>query len=320
MVRQEITATTLKGETAAQTGLLNLVCDVVVELDQDLHIIEDAPKLSALLTLGGRTRSLKGAKLQDFMPAEEDKQRFEQRLLEPAADNDFGEGQGYSDFLPGALPVKMLDSLGNNLSVELFYSQCKYLGQRRFFIGLREQMYEPIGDLEGFARKKKKKHGSRRRNAASASTDAEASAEESEASSSNGSGDSDLDPSELGGSSSNLQPGRLIAPSWKRITDKGKNMVVVRALEKCNIRLGRKCCAWHAAISDMKTTLDRFEGYSCARGFTVVGDWQCAQCLAMESRQPGDDNEIGIGQGVQGCSTCSHYGRLLQQSGGRVQL
>jgi len=317
-VRQEITATMLQGENNSLSMLLTLMCDVVVEVNEDLCIVDDSPKLSALLTLGGRTKSLKGAKLQDFMPSEEDRQNFQQRLLEPMRSD--GMSEDIAGFLPGALPVKMLDSLGNSLTMEIYYTQCNRLSQRRFFLGLREYTDEPIRKLKGFPRRKNKRESRRaeraRRHSQMTQSESAASSAQIEGDSLSGSNSSDpelSDPAPEDEDHDVPQLGGLMNPLWEPTTEKGKLLIVINALKRCNILVGQSwCCPWHAAVGAMKEMLTKLKGVSCATGFTAEGDWQCGQCKLLDSVQ--DSRATETDEERITCRMCSFHGMLRQRS------
>jgi len=327
--RQKVVAASLEGQSRALTLLLKLMCDIVVELDRDLCLVEDSPQLSAFFTLGGRRTSLKGSKLQEFMTAEEDRRHFERRLLDPAGSESGVEGR--DDLLPGALPVKMRDSMGNILDMELFYVQCDILGDTRFFLGLREQAYEPISQLKHFARQTTRRRR-RSRQAGEGGVLGEAEAEQEEAvegTSANAEENSTVGSSEweqdLSGSGSGSeadgsapQQGWLMNPSWRPVEQKGKVLVLIRALEKCNLFVEPTwCCSWHAAVADMKATLRKLEGFECAAGFGVKGAWQCSRCLLAEDSQQDVDRSCSAAAEV--CSICA-YARSLRCRFTRVSL
>eukprot|EP00449_Zooxanthella_nutricula_P000781 CAMPEP_0198503630 /NCGR_PEP_ID=MMETSP1462-20131121/10019_1 /TAXON_ID=1333877 /ORGANISM="Brandtodinium nutriculum, Strain RCC3387" /LENGTH=365 /DNA_ID=CAMNT_0044232763 /DNA_START=159 /DNA_END=1252 /DNA_ORIENTATION=+ len=84
--------------TGAMARLLELMCDVVVELDEKCHVAEPAPKLSALLMLDPR-RTLHGQPFGEFMPFQEDACRFESLALASL--------QGPSGSMPGAMSATL---------------------------------------------------------------------------------------------------------------------------------------------------------------------------------------------------------------------
>jgi len=302
-------AATLEGQSRALTRLLNLMCDIVVELDRDLCLVEDSQHLSAFLTLGGRTTSLKGSKLQEFMAAEEDKQHFEQRLLGPMESESVSEA--HSELLPGALPVKMRDSMGNILNMELFYTPCDILGQRRFFLGLREQADEPISQLPNFVRRQRRRSRSRRAVRAAGLARDSSAEQSSSVESSQSEQDLESEGSETGDSDV-LQRVQLLDPRWQPVGEKGRILALLRALQKCNVRVKpTRCCPWHAAVASMKEVLSKFAGYQCVNDFTVAGNWQCACCFSVEhSQQDGETSPVTAPEVCSLCNTKSSHRRV----------
>lgn len=74
-VRVDVETKDLRDESSGLSNLLDLVCDVVVVLDEDLRIKGNNSRFSAMVMLHGR--SVEGVRLQDYMPSEEDKEAFE---------------------------------------------------------------------------------------------------------------------------------------------------------------------------------------------------------------------------------------------------
>jgi len=124
----------LKQQNVAMTRLLDLLCEVTVELDTSLRITHAAPKLSAMLMLGVHP-SLQGMLLQEFMPVEEDRRRFE-----TFAQSSLRE-------LSGTMPSAMYVTLrgpGAFLQVEIFCVQFQNVkGASHLFIGVREISEQP---------------------------------------------------------------------------------------------------------------------------------------------------------------------------------
>ena len=66
VMRQGVNAKACKIEQSAVFMLLEMVCDVVLSLDSNLQIIDDAPRSAAMLMLE-TTRSFQGMELRHFM-------------------------------------------------------------------------------------------------------------------------------------------------------------------------------------------------------------------------------------------------------------
>eukprot|EP00445_Apocalathium_hangoei_P014472 CAMPEP_0203878844 /NCGR_PEP_ID=MMETSP0359-20131031/23350_1 /ASSEMBLY_ACC=CAM_ASM_000338 /TAXON_ID=268821 /ORGANISM="Scrippsiella Hangoei, Strain SHTV-5" /LENGTH=201 /DNA_ID=CAMNT_0050798133 /DNA_START=121 /DNA_END=723 /DNA_ORIENTATION=+ len=144
--RNVVRAKMLHGEIAAMKRLLNLSCDVAAELDDGLCIVEPVPRLMAMLTLDYRQRSMQGVTLQQFMPHEEDRCRFESVLQASGGD---GETPGLE---AGALHATLRASGGTLLEVEIFYVRFSALDNRgHYLVGIREfsSDHQPLPQLVG---------------------------------------------------------------------------------------------------------------------------------------------------------------------------
>jgi len=149
--REMITRKMLLGENSATATLLNLMCDVVVELDANLKLVRQAPKLEAMLAL----HSTRAATLQQYMPNEVDQSRFQDVLCPEGLQGDVS-----MSYEPGALHSTLRDSWGNHISVEMFYIQ--FRGPDlclRTFVGLREFADQQLSDLPSFPPKRKHSRG-----------------------------------------------------------------------------------------------------------------------------------------------------------------
>jgi len=123
--KQTIECLNAKSRNSATTSLLEGVCDVVLELDASMNIIWNSPKLASLLMLS-HGRSVQNISLQEFMPDKDDQQRLADNLLSCSHE-------------AGALSVKMQDSMGSKLQVELFYMTFDSLDEQvHHMVGIRE--------------------------------------------------------------------------------------------------------------------------------------------------------------------------------------
>mmetsp|Transcript_134538 Transcript_134538/g.429710 ORF Transcript_134538/g.429710 Transcript_134538/m.429710 type:complete len:577 (+) Transcript_134538:120-1850(+) len=116
-----------QGQHSAVTSLLNMVCDAVVELDDDLRMAGDCPALSTAL-FRGQTKGLCGQLLKEFVFG---------------ADQVHFEDQISSQDTPAAAAkmfhVRLSDSWGNAVPMELFHVPFSGMGEEpRHLIGLRE--------------------------------------------------------------------------------------------------------------------------------------------------------------------------------------
>eukprot|EP00928_Gymnodinium_smaydae_P063185 TRINITY_DN4684_c0_g2_i2.p1 TRINITY_DN4684_c0_g2~~TRINITY_DN4684_c0_g2_i2.p1 ORF type:complete len:525 (-),score=46.58 TRINITY_DN4684_c0_g2_i2:458-2032(-) len=147
--RTHIAATRLHGEAEASSRLLDLMCDTVVELDNDRCMSAHSPKLSALVALN-ETIDTKGFKLQRFMPLVEDKERFEDVLVASC-----GKQKGS---FPSATHATLRDSFGSHFRVELYCVAFRDIDDHdRFYVGLQESRDVPLAELKRFKRAKKRR-------------------------------------------------------------------------------------------------------------------------------------------------------------------
>eukprot|EP00933_Yihiella_yeosuensis_P061072 TRINITY_DN6389_c0_g4_i1.p1 TRINITY_DN6389_c0_g4~~TRINITY_DN6389_c0_g4_i1.p1 ORF type:complete len:638 (-),score=80.90 TRINITY_DN6389_c0_g4_i1:271-2184(-) len=122
---------------SSQTGyravskLLASICDVVLEIDHNLVIAEDASKLASML-LHSRGKSMKGLKITEFMTSDADKEAFETLLRSTASG-----GEATSSH---PMQLRMRDSTSTSLEVEVFHTLVQDLDSKKgsFVIGIRE--------------------------------------------------------------------------------------------------------------------------------------------------------------------------------------
>eukprot|EP00929_Paragymnodinium_shiwhaense_P064236 TRINITY_DN32165_c0_g1_i1.p1 TRINITY_DN32165_c0_g1~~TRINITY_DN32165_c0_g1_i1.p1 ORF type:complete len:752 (+),score=79.02 TRINITY_DN32165_c0_g1_i1:192-2447(+) len=121
-VKADTTAATMR---IACRGLLDHLCDAVLDLDLELRISAECSRLSSMLLKSGNN-SLEGAKLSDWMP-EASARRF----------GDVLQGAGGSAAPEvGTLDVAFKDLLGKVLRVEAFYIRLAW--ESRYLVGLRK--------------------------------------------------------------------------------------------------------------------------------------------------------------------------------------
>lgn len=273
--RREIESKTLSGERSAMGELLNLVCDVVVELDGDLRIEHHAPKFAAFVTLQAH-KDVQGMKLQQFMPFQEDSERFETSL------------RACTDGATGALHTTMRDSLSNKVQVEIFYVHfhdpdlsCHYfVGVREFTDLASPSALSPAGAFSN----RSSRHKSTHPHARSSPTRPSEVGEETKSG-----GSLNEDTSSLGTSlhtTSTLSATGtkgLRIPHMKQTLDPAKDMMLADLVLHWNFCTRMTtCCPWHSSLMELKRSLRRLEGRSCSKQFgadflkEVV--YQCEAC------------------------------------------
>eukprot|EP00928_Gymnodinium_smaydae_P029655 TRINITY_DN22276_c0_g1_i1.p1 TRINITY_DN22276_c0_g1~~TRINITY_DN22276_c0_g1_i1.p1 ORF type:complete len:551 (-),score=46.71 TRINITY_DN22276_c0_g1_i1:278-1930(-) len=110
-VEAEVQACASNNQRCATQTLLDLICDSVIELDADLVITDHFPTLSNLL-LRGFGRSMKGMRLQQFMPLEDESSRFEAVI---------GGASRSGHSAANLLHVRLRDSNGTLIPVQFFH-------------------------------------------------------------------------------------------------------------------------------------------------------------------------------------------------------
>lgn len=314
--RRDVVAVALKGETDALTTLLNWVCEVVVDLDAELRICEDAPRLAGMLMLGSRRQKLRGSLLQDFMPFSDDRSKFEQQIL--------AEGAGESSAV-GAMHVKLSDSLSNHISVEIFYVHYLDLGgKKRLRLGIREFADNFVSELRGPTnqpqqRRRKRKHvfrgtqpvtvGCPLQNPSaavcvegpSASSDEESksasASEEEEEESSTGA------PSASNGAQRRRAAGGAALDLPSPTTQKAKATMIAEAMSMWHTpSTPDACCEFHRGVAQVQAVVRKMEKYTCASGGGISSyDAQCTECgvlMAWDGRRTDSRSRM------QTCGVC----------------
>eukprot|EP00927_Polykrikos_kofoidii_P052249 TRINITY_DN46032_c0_g1_i1.p1 TRINITY_DN46032_c0_g1~~TRINITY_DN46032_c0_g1_i1.p1 ORF type:complete len:619 (-),score=78.51 TRINITY_DN46032_c0_g1_i1:43-1899(-) len=115
----------------AVTVLLDITCDAAIELDEDLRIVDDSPKLAATL-LHGADRSCKGTEFPYFIERG-DKDIFTRQAM--------GRARTMEHFQTAVdvLQLAMRDGLNHSLPMEVFLFSCSGFRDRAgYVVGVRE--------------------------------------------------------------------------------------------------------------------------------------------------------------------------------------
>eukprot|EP00928_Gymnodinium_smaydae_P075209 TRINITY_DN5820_c0_g2_i1.p1 TRINITY_DN5820_c0_g2~~TRINITY_DN5820_c0_g2_i1.p1 ORF type:complete len:501 (-),score=27.63 TRINITY_DN5820_c0_g2_i1:343-1779(-) len=125
--------------SCALKSVLGSICDVVLELDDEMRIIDSAQSL-ALMLMRRSSRSLQGSHVKDFLTDENDVEKFKK----------FARSNSSEGFLP-IVPfhTRLKDRLGNNIDVEIFQCPFRYslTNKDRYIVGVRE-----FGDISSAGR------------------------------------------------------------------------------------------------------------------------------------------------------------------------
>eukprot|EP00928_Gymnodinium_smaydae_P098177 TRINITY_DN9079_c0_g1_i1.p1 TRINITY_DN9079_c0_g1~~TRINITY_DN9079_c0_g1_i1.p1 ORF type:complete len:683 (+),score=57.13 TRINITY_DN9079_c0_g1_i1:59-2107(+) len=126
---QETYISSLKIENSASLSLLDLVCDVVVQLDNKLNIKHDSRAFKAMLMKTGGSTT-KGLPFTHFIADQQERQKFERHLL---------AAQSAPEGNVGTFRTMFTDSLRNCLHAEMFYVPVQMdVNVTHFLIGVRE--------------------------------------------------------------------------------------------------------------------------------------------------------------------------------------
>jgi len=276
---QRATALMLRGESSAMRRLLELVCDVVVGLNTELEITEPAPRLGAMISMDPR-RSMQGARLQDYMAADEDKTRFEQLLIAAQSDT---EGA-----LPGAMHTTFRDSSGSKLSAEVFYVKFTALdGRCRFLAGIQETENAralPIGEL--------------RPSAASASLDSEG----------DDSAPDNEDRVTQSVSSADSGAKQLMNPDFRRTSRHAQDVSLLGAMMTWNLSVRSiSCCPFHLYLVEAHKVLSRLRSLQCKPHFRPQWMTQCEACGLFAPWDAEDAPPMGGKAPGLSCSGCGAF-------------
>jgi len=128
-IHQEIQFGILKSENSASMSLLDMVCDVVVELSSDMKIVQDSRAMAALLMRSSGT-SVAGRPFCDFLPDDADRRSLAECL------SALGTGP---EAAVGSCRVHLSDSLGNRVGAEIFHVRVTiHDDEYRYILGIRE--------------------------------------------------------------------------------------------------------------------------------------------------------------------------------------
>jgi len=285
----------LHGKKSAMNSLLELMCDVVVEVDSDLKIAEESPRLAAMLTPGSRS-AVKNTCLEKFMPFDEDKDKYKSQLRVEGGLN------------AGVLHVKMRDSMSNLISVDLYYVQCSHNEDKKhFLIGLRESADIQIAAMKGSSKPRKKKPAEAQSSSSGSSPriqnqestmhhDAEGirapiqiGAKDCSEDASCGTRNISLGlsgtQSWASGKMSEFIPrqlplqGGLLRRDLNATQDAGFTLSLISAMSRWNFKIPKEsCCPVHAAIEALQDYAAVLKSYPCSQEFGPKGSTQCQRC------------------------------------------
>jgi len=130
---KEVEVERARSEKSAVMALLNTMSDAVVELDENLQIVGDAPQLGCMLLHGEGRRPLGETRFDQFAATPTDAQKFMESISRISVD---------VEPVANGFHMNLRDSLHNVIGVEVYHvcKPCKAGESRRHLIGVREHV------------------------------------------------------------------------------------------------------------------------------------------------------------------------------------
>eukprot|EP00930_Biecheleria_cincta_P069210 TRINITY_DN56983_c0_g1_i1.p1 TRINITY_DN56983_c0_g1~~TRINITY_DN56983_c0_g1_i1.p1 ORF type:complete len:552 (+),score=64.82 TRINITY_DN56983_c0_g1_i1:92-1747(+) len=300
-ISEEVEAEKVRREKSAGKTLLNIVCDVMVEVDEDLKFVGDSVAFRSLLLLS--SKSLEGMQFDDYISDSDEKDRFRKHLL---ASQLTGEHAA-------SMLLEMRDSMGTAISIELFNVSFQLeSGSWHHLLGVREFTdAQPItsdqttGELSDTIIAEANAERIERRARARATKSRKGTSSSSEASS--GAIDSLQSNNRLRGQVRGA-PGHAY-PDLFPTTSLVHDASAVHAMLSWNLLVPRTmCCPFHTYTRELKKTVQRLETLRCIDNFpshrppdhvfqcqtcgylddcneTTASPWRCLVCNADQYTQ-----------------------------------
>lgn len=124
---------------------MQVLCDVVVDLDQNLVMKEHCPKLAIMLMQSAST-STQGCAFSDILAGGEDQRSFEQIVVSSA-------DQG-ADLSPSVFSINVRDSVGNSIRTVVHHIPYRNIvGHVHHLVGLSEDSAGPASAAAALERK-----------------------------------------------------------------------------------------------------------------------------------------------------------------------
>eukprot|EP00928_Gymnodinium_smaydae_P001999 TRINITY_DN10709_c0_g1_i4.p1 TRINITY_DN10709_c0_g1~~TRINITY_DN10709_c0_g1_i4.p1 ORF type:complete len:543 (-),score=62.33 TRINITY_DN10709_c0_g1_i4:354-1982(-) len=260
-VRQEVDIAKLQIDNSASASLLDLVCDVVLELSDRFRIVRDSRTLAAfLMRMSGS--SLEGMMFTEFISDELAKHDFEERMRSSTS----SEGK------VGTFSTTLSDNLGNHIGAEIFFVKIQMdVDCCHYMLGIRESreaasirtIPEPNRDTQACKKRKPLQFIGTPSNS---------------------------DRSALEGRSApppSLMRRRLSYPHLVPTTNLARSMSLSFCMSTWNISIkGTDCCEFHAYVNASKKVLNELRRKRCQSDFppsqTLKG-MQCQKCGIIQA-------------------------------------
>eukprot|EP00930_Biecheleria_cincta_P008736 TRINITY_DN11027_c0_g2_i4.p1 TRINITY_DN11027_c0_g2~~TRINITY_DN11027_c0_g2_i4.p1 ORF type:complete len:590 (+),score=73.83 TRINITY_DN11027_c0_g2_i4:119-1888(+) len=280
-LRLDIDAANQRAEKSASMLLLDMVCDVIVELTSDLTITHDSRGFAALL-MRSSGKPVTSLPFCDFIFNEVDRVMFMDKIS--------ALRMGPEETV-GTCRVSLSDSLCNHVKVEMFFVKvCVDEGELRYIIGIRE-FTDEIPSMQSFQKKTQKSKTARQVTGNGTppmlehvSFDTALAKHESQAGHADEAGQTSPETQsahvEVPEKNDNLHFAKL-APS--RV--EAQSATILMTMGSWNCKVPRTtCCSYHAYAMDAKIAVRRLLQHECMDGFPLhsPSGVQCQQCGMLQ--------------------------------------
>eukprot|EP00928_Gymnodinium_smaydae_P097032 TRINITY_DN8694_c0_g4_i1.p1 TRINITY_DN8694_c0_g4~~TRINITY_DN8694_c0_g4_i1.p1 ORF type:complete len:569 (-),score=39.29 TRINITY_DN8694_c0_g4_i1:596-2233(-) len=276
-------------ENDALTTFLENSYDVTLTLNADSLLEGDSTRFAAMV-MADPARPLQGSEIQEFMPFEEDRERFNDQLR---CKHVFGK--------PGVicLSVYMRDALGGLFSVEIVGVAFRKIDQTvRYRLGIREVAdlhLTPLRRLRHSTVEGKKKHKRSRRSARAQGTPPSALSSSFDSDCSDGQNEL----IDIALTDESVKPINLAVPTMKETTSVAKLSTAIALLRTWNFDASRSpCCLLHAGLPALKQTVDILSRGACQDRFQLDVSSQCEACGLLGTL---DESQKCTHCGVENC-------------------
>eukprot|EP00928_Gymnodinium_smaydae_P060816 TRINITY_DN4462_c0_g5_i1.p1 TRINITY_DN4462_c0_g5~~TRINITY_DN4462_c0_g5_i1.p1 ORF type:complete len:536 (+),score=47.38 TRINITY_DN4462_c0_g5_i1:40-1608(+) len=261
-IHHDVSIKAYRLEHSASNLLLEHVCDAVLPVDADLQINGCADRFAAMLMLDSR-RCQEGTDVHEFMPLEEDWERFRKQFCAPST---------RAEAVPqvSCLNVHLRDGSGNNVRVDVIGVAFKnFNNDVNYKFGVRESsdgQSFPIRDLRGHEARYARTSPNR---GPPPQTDAEVLDDQASASTF---------------SRASYHLTGLAKPSFVETSVRGQVLSIVRLMATWNLdTTWRSCCAYHSYLPQIKKVLDDLSCAPCRESIHNDESRQCKECGVLDS-------------------------------------
>eukprot|EP00928_Gymnodinium_smaydae_P056965 TRINITY_DN4023_c0_g2_i1.p1 TRINITY_DN4023_c0_g2~~TRINITY_DN4023_c0_g2_i1.p1 ORF type:complete len:551 (-),score=56.56 TRINITY_DN4023_c0_g2_i1:172-1824(-) len=272
--REEISCRVHDIENSACHSLLEHSCDVILRLDGDRKISDDSAAFRAMLMLD---QSIAGKDLQQFMPYDDDKERFQNRFLLAYRN---------TKSKVSCMNVHMRDSTGTILCVEVMGVAFTDLDDMpSYMLGLREYSDAFPGALRDVPRLRDESCSRIRvREPTRLGTPAVSAPNTIGNVSPSDLSRMDDESSNCSSSDAGLAVQRLAVPGRKATSETGRFVSLLSTMASWNVDVSKRpCCSYHACLFHVRRAVDAIAHSPCQVGFHDEASAQCAACGLLGS-------------------------------------